>query len=990
MSTSDKQASAQTLAFTVPQPELLAALTFTGKAVPKRPNVPVLTGVVLTGDGQTVTVEAFDYEQARRVVLPSAACTQPGSMLVATSKLTAMVKALPKDRPVTLAGEGVKVRLSNGRTTYTIPTMPIEDYPARPTMPPTVGMVDGSVLAGHVAQVAKFAGTDDTLPMHTGIRVSSTAGRLSLEATDRYRLAVRDFDWTHDVDKFAALVPGKLFAEVAKAFGKTPGEVVRLGYDIDGGYDTWFALETEHMRVIARTLDGTNFPPVRALIPAHPVLEVDLDPNALVEAIKRVEVAAETSTPVVLRFAGDALTLECGTDEFGGACEPFDGCTFVTMTDEARAAAVKTLAKEAEKQARKQYGRDPKEVRDKRVAEASMQVRDEFERADGMTVGANPSYLIDVLNIGAPRVRMRLVSPFKPFVIVPLDADDAPVPGVTNLIMPIRVGSDKPSVRPAPPVVEEAPVAAAAEPQPDGAVGGTAEATESPQVREKHAPAAAVVSAALTAVGAVLGSDKSHTFRRAVEDGTRPNPFTRCECGRIRNAKVHGGKSAAARAAAEAQRTGQAPAAPVVPEGPVWMAVLQLAVRVDGRLVTEATEEGAQKAVEQFGRAVAVVVAADDNGKRMYVAARSREDADLMQQVACAFGIPAHTAQGVWPPQETAAVGHERKGTQGKVQEQSPVIVDGEPKFDPRTTSLEAFAKVGAGDFEGALALIRRAMQVAPDHRFHDKRTDRVYGWAEIERAILAKQVEAEIATDAEREALAGIAARSKPQAAEVETAGPPAKDDGDIAAAKVPVTVAGDDRKDAGVAEPSTNTVIMRLREALAGQAGDVIEAAVAAALAKMQAKAVAAVPAKALRPVTAANRPTSKASPAAAQPVAAAPATPQVTAKQVPAQADEIARWKAFGMVPPVTLTGERVFVLPAGTRLRALRKAVVDAMTEAKRNGTITQTPVVEADKSARPYRLRIRFAEPGALSAASALVNDAVEAALPDVVPVRAAA
>ncbi|MEU4222349.1 DNA polymerase III subunit beta [Actinoplanes sp. NPDC026623] len=983
MSTSEDQAHAQTLAFTVGQPELLAALTFAGKALPKRPNVPVLTGVVLTGDGQTVTVEAFDYEQARRVVLPGATCTRPGSVLVAASKLTEMVKALPKARPLTLAGESVKVRLSNGKTTYTIPTMPIEDYPARPDMPPTVGMIGSSVLAGQVAQVAKFAGTDETLPMMTAVRLSAEGGRLSLEATDRYRLAVRDFDWANEVDKFAALVPGKLLAGVAKAFGKTPGAVVTLGYD-DSGYNATFGLETDHVRVVTRTIDGANYPPVRSLIPQHAVLEVDLDTAALVEAVRRVEVTAERSTPVMLRFADDVLTLEAGTSDDARASEVLDEeCTFVTMTSAARAEAVNTLMKEAAAQARKRHARDPKEVRDQRVVEARQQVSEDFERATGMTLGVNPSYLLDVLNVGAARVRMRLVDPYKPFLIVPLDADGAPVPGVTNLLMTIRItgGASEAPEQPAPPAVASAPATDAQAERPAETASQSGGADGASEARE--APVPAVIGQTATAAAeAVLDPEEPHIFRRAVEDGTKPNPFTKCTCGRIRNAKVHGGKQAAAKAAEAAGTSGQAPA---VPEGPIWMAVLQLAARVDGRMVTEATEDGARKAVEQFGRALVVLVSADDNGKRMYVGARSREDADLMQRVACAFGIPAHTAQGVWPPQG----GNESDGAQAKAAERSPVIVDGEPTFDPRATSLEAFMKLGTGDFDGALALIATAMQVTPEHRFHDRQHDRTYGWAEIERAILAKQAEAEIQAEAERDALADIAAQTPMQAATAAGAsadGPGPDTEGEEPQVSARMVQDEDDEPEPqAVAAPRENTVITRLREALAGQPDDVIEAAVDAAVAKMQTKVVAAAPASRFRPpAPAAKRPTAHTSPAAAT------VKPQAVPTQVTAAADDVARWQAFGMVPPITLTGERVFVLPAGTRLRALRKAVVDAMAEAKRNATIAAVPAVEADKSARPYRLRIRFAEPGALTAASALVNDAVAAALPDVLPARAAA
>ena len=83
-----------------------------------------------------------------------------------------------------------------GSGRFTLPTMPVEDYPPLPAMPEVAGTVDGASSSPQaVAQVAVAAGRDDTLPMLTGIRVEIDGARLTLAATDRYRLAVRELAW---------------------------------------------------------------------------------------------------------------------------------------------------------------------------------------------------------------------------------------------------------------------------------------------------------------------------------------------------------------------------------------------------------------------------------------------------------------------------------------------------------------------------------------------------------------------------------------------------------------------------------------------------------------------------------------------------------------------------------------------------------------------------------------------------------------------------
>jgi DNA polymerase-3 subunit beta len=68
----------------------------------------------------------------------------------------------------------------------------VKDYPPLPQMPDASGAVDSAEFAEAVAQTVIAAGRNDTLPMLTGIRIEIDGDRLTLAATDRFRLAVRE------------------------------------------------------------------------------------------------------------------------------------------------------------------------------------------------------------------------------------------------------------------------------------------------------------------------------------------------------------------------------------------------------------------------------------------------------------------------------------------------------------------------------------------------------------------------------------------------------------------------------------------------------------------------------------------------------------------------------------------------------------------------------------------------------------------------------
>ena len=77
------------------------------------------------------------------------------------------------------------------------------------------------MFAEAVAQTAVAAGRDDTLPMLTGIRVEIDGDELTLAATDRFRLAVRELTWMPEQTDLpaAVLVPARTLADAAKTLG---------------------------------------------------------------------------------------------------------------------------------------------------------------------------------------------------------------------------------------------------------------------------------------------------------------------------------------------------------------------------------------------------------------------------------------------------------------------------------------------------------------------------------------------------------------------------------------------------------------------------------------------------------------------------------------------------------------------------------------------------------------------------------------------------
>lgn len=309
------------LKFRLVREDFAEAVAWVARSLPTRPpSNPVLSGVLITGSEDGLTIAGFDFDVSAEVHVP-AEISSPGTVLVSGRLLSDITRALPA-KPVDVGVEGSRMLLTCGSAKFSLPAMPVEDYPALPTLPEETGVVAADLFAEAVGQVAIAAGKDDTLPMLTGIRVEIVGDKVVLAATDRFRLAVRELTWTTampDVDA-AVLVPAKTLAEAAKSVTSGSDVHLALGSGAAVGEERLLGLRSGGRRSTTRLLD-TEFPKFRQLLPAEHTAIATVGVGELAEAIKRVALVADRGAQVRMEFADGVVRLSAGADGVGLAEE---------------------------------------------------------------------------------------------------------------------------------------------------------------------------------------------------------------------------------------------------------------------------------------------------------------------------------------------------------------------------------------------------------------------------------------------------------------------------------------------------------------------------------------------------------------------------------------------------------------------------------------------------------------------------------------------
>lgn len=310
--------------FRIERDVLADVVTWVSRTLPSRVPFPALAGVQVQAGTDSVsftttTQDTWSHNTADAVV------GEPGSALISGRLLVEIARSLPA-QPVSFALQSSgRVEVTCGAAAFLLPTLPDDEYPPLPPLPDAVGELDAALFASAVVQVAvASASPDERNHAYSGIHMEiEPDGQLTLAATDRYRLAVRDLPWTpQTIDRpLAVTVPGKEFVDAAKAFADAGQVSIHLSES-----DTSLALSTPNRQTGLRLMDAAKFPKFRSMLPTTFVSQPEIDVSALREAIKRVSLVLHQDNAVRLVFSQDELVLKAGTGDEATATESLD-CT---------------------------------------------------------------------------------------------------------------------------------------------------------------------------------------------------------------------------------------------------------------------------------------------------------------------------------------------------------------------------------------------------------------------------------------------------------------------------------------------------------------------------------------------------------------------------------------------------------------------------------------------------------------------------------------
>jgi len=295
---------------------LADAVGSAGRAATNRTGtLPVLAGVRMEVAGDTLSITGTDLELTIRLSVEVGG-ERDGAAVVPARLVGDIVKALPAgavevDLPD--SGDGsAEMSISAGRSQFSVRPLSLDDYPAQ-TEPAGDGVtLPAADMADALRQVVRAASTDDARAVLTGVLLAAEDDGLRMVATDSYRLAVRDLPESSMLGSGQkVLIPGRALSELQRLMGNEESLTVLLGER----EATFVAGST---RLSTRLIEG-EFPNYRNLLPSSYPNLLTISKPAMIEAIRRVKILAQDSTPVRMTLGGETVQLTAITQDVGNA-----------------------------------------------------------------------------------------------------------------------------------------------------------------------------------------------------------------------------------------------------------------------------------------------------------------------------------------------------------------------------------------------------------------------------------------------------------------------------------------------------------------------------------------------------------------------------------------------------------------------------------------------------------------------------------------------
>ena len=283
---------------------LASSIALVHNVVSSTTTMPILSNILLEAAGEEAVLSGTDLESFGQVRI-KATVEEGGRVTVNARLLTDIVRLLP-DGDVTMEAAGSKMTIRCNRNTYSLTTMPADDFPDWPRVEPEITLTLRQSDLKRVLHNTMFAiPTRDPRKVLMGVLFEVADGKLTCVATDGRKLGKSIIEPVE-----IRGMPERILSEIDHAIGEEGEITVALA-------ERQVMFSLSNLTYISNRIEG-SYPKYEAVIPQSFKRTIRVQKTILSDAISRAAILAERKHhSIILGFVPGQIEVNSKSFEDG-------------------------------------------------------------------------------------------------------------------------------------------------------------------------------------------------------------------------------------------------------------------------------------------------------------------------------------------------------------------------------------------------------------------------------------------------------------------------------------------------------------------------------------------------------------------------------------------------------------------------------------------------------------------------------------------------
>lgn len=287
------------------------ALSTASRFINPRAQLPILGNILLRTAKTKLIIASTNLEVSASITI-GAQIEKEGEITVPGRVLAELIVNLPKET-VSLEGDLEQLKIKTSSFSSSVLGMNSADFPSIPLAIPSKNTITlyKKDISEALSSVLFASSIDETRPTLTGVLFLFEKGKLTLVATDGFRLSQKKIDVKGVNQEQKIILPKSILLEISK--NAQEGDI-SIGFNPE---EKQVVFGSEGSVFSSRIIEG-DFPSFEKIIPKKPTTKVSLDKQDFTRAVKLASVfAREAANIVKIKTAKDALIFSAESSSAG-------------------------------------------------------------------------------------------------------------------------------------------------------------------------------------------------------------------------------------------------------------------------------------------------------------------------------------------------------------------------------------------------------------------------------------------------------------------------------------------------------------------------------------------------------------------------------------------------------------------------------------------------------------------------------------------------